>query len=73
LSLCDSLRSCDVDFLYGQTDIAAPQLHRPGRRIPKARAVGYLPPAASQPIALPNRGDSFGRHDHNALNQGDNL
>jgi hypothetical protein len=36
------LRSCDVDFRYGQTDVAAPKLHHPGRRFPRARALGYL-------------------------------
>ena len=37
------LRSSDVDSRFGQTDVAAPQLHHPGHRIPKARALGYLP------------------------------
>ena len=50
------LRSSNVDFRYGQTDVAAPQLHHRRRRFPRARALGYLPqPLRSQSHPPPDR------------------
>ena len=37
------LRSSDMDLSFGRIGVTAPQLHHPRRRIPKARALGYLP------------------------------
>jgi hypothetical protein len=49
------LRSSDVGFLFGQKDVAAPQLHNHDRRIPKGSRPGLPPSAAPQPIASPAR------------------